>query len=391
MPRVRSLRIAINALSGQVGGGVTGFRFLLPALGRLKCHDEFHVILSRGQPILSQVLPPGFKAHFVSFDPTSLVKRAIFEQLVLPVVLGRLGIDVLYSVGNTTSICAPCKVVLLIENCNPYSRLKLPWSLADRIRLRLLSVLGTLSAWRADRVRFVSENSRNHLCNQLGIPKGKTVVIYHGNSPILFNGSNQAKDGPMLPEKFILTVSTLAPHKNIERLMSAFNLLVERHGYPGALVIIGSPWFPAYAKELDHFRRTLEYGGRIRFVGEKSSEELAAYYRGADVFISVSLAETFGLPVVEALGYGTSVIVGRCPRDGRVCFNPFEEICKDAAAYCDPFEIESIAKSLNSVVADPAHRSVLSQQGLRRAADFDWDDVARRLHQFMRSALEKSA
>ena len=386
---MKNIRIAINALSGRVGGGVTGFRFLLPALGRLGCDDEFHVIISPRQTVIREAVPPGFKVHFVSFDATNLVKRVLFEQVVLPVLLLRWKIDVLYSVGNTTSLLAPCKVVLLMENSNPYSRLDLPWSWKERIHLRTLRLLGALSAWRADRIRFVSEDSRNLLCNQLGISREKTSVIYHGYSPVTPNGSMKPVDGSTLPGRFILTVSTLAPHKNLERLMAAFNLLVERSGYPGELLIIGSGWFHGYAKRLRHLQSTLAHGARIHFLGEKSAEELASYYRAADAFVWVSLEETFGLPVVEAMGYGAPVVTGQCPVDGPAYFNPSEEICGDAAAYCNPLDVQSIAGAMQSVLSDPARRELLRRGGSRRADDFNWAAVAGQLHQCFHRAVHE--
>jgi len=384
------IRVAINALSGRVGAGVTGFSRLLPALSRLDSQDEFHIFVSRSQPVIHRAIPPNFHPHIVSFDPRNLVARVLFEQLVLPIMLLRWRIDVLYSVGNITSLLAPCKVVLMVGNANPYSHLKFEWSRSERVRNRLIRLLSTLSAWRADKIQFLSENSRDHLSCRLGIPANRTSVIYYGFAPVQVDSGSESGGMRGVPPRFILTVSTLAPHKNIERLMSAFSLLVERYRYSGALVIVGAPAFSEYAKRLEDLRLTLACKERILLLGEIADAALPAYFQAADAFVSVSLEETLGLPVIEAMGYGTPVVAGKCPQDGRVYFNPFVEVCGDAAAYCNPLEVESIAEALHSVVTDPGRREFLRQQGLLRARDFDWTVTARRLHQLFREAAQRS-
>ena len=383
-----NIRVAINALSGRVGGGVTGFRHLLPALDGLGSRDEFHVIVSRTQTAIRRSIPDGFRIHRIPIDSASTVQRAIFEQLVLPLVLLKWRIDVLYSVGNITSLLAPCPVVLLMENANPHSDQAFTWSRRERIQLGLLRILGALSARRAKKIRFVSEDSRVLFCARLGIPRERTDVIYHGRPIFPVDGKSRGEIRGALPSRYILTVTTLAPHKNIERLMSAFCRLVEKDRYEGDLVIVGPSVFRGCARVLEAFKSSLAYQARIHFPGEKAPEELAALYGGADVFVMVSLEETFGLPVVEAMGCGVPVVAGKCPRNGRAYFNPFEEICGDSAVYCNPLDEESIAEVLHSVIADPTRRREMIESGHRRAADFDWNRTAARLHGLFRDAAK---
>ena len=87
----------------------------------------------------------------------------------------------------------------------------------------------------------------------------------------------------------------------------------------------------------------------MRFEGKKTPEGVVAYFRAADVFVLVSLEETVGLPVLEALGYGAPVVLGKCPGNEIQYFNPFEEVCGEAAIYCNPLDAPSIAEGNRNV------------------------------------------
>ena len=145
MREYKPIKIAINALSGKVGGGLTGFQCLLPKLGEMTCSDEVTVLLSSDQEMIRKIIPPHFKVFLVPLSSGQYVRRFVYEQIVLPFLFFRWGTDILYSVGNTTSLLAPCKVVLLVENASPYSNSTFPWSWAQHIRLLMLKIIGYLS------------------------------------------------------------------------------------------------------------------------------------------------------------------------------------------------------------------------------------------------------
>ncbi|MBI3579812.1 MAG: hypothetical protein HY089_10435, partial [Ignavibacteriales bacterium] len=230
------MRIAINALSVHSGGGLTAMLSLLPALEQVDHQNTYVVVVSRTQASLLAAIPKSFHMHFVSIDPRNVLLRILYEQLVLPFVLLQLKVDWLYSVGSMTSLLARCKILLLIENANPYSLLKIHWALSEKLRNFVLGFLGLLSAKRANRIRFLSENSRKIISQMLKIPLEKTSVIYHG-AILNQGGARDEKIG--LPEKYILSVSNIGPHKNIHTLIDAFARLLKIYQYEGSLIIVG--------------------------------------------------------------------------------------------------------------------------------------------------------
>ena len=366
------MRIVVNALSVFSGGGLTSMTNLLPALVRVDGENEYVVIVSAKQAAVVSQIPKNVGVHSVRFNPKNVLVRLLYEQLVLPFVLRRLGARWLYSVGSLTTLLAPCKVLLLIENANPYSVLDVAWNRKDRLRNWALRTLGNLSARKADVVRFLSENSRDIISGMIKLPPSKTIVIPHGLAAQT-GESRTADEGMHLPDRFILTVSNLGPHKNIHTLVDAFEKLVKVNHYPGSLVIVGAQHYPEYFESLKSRIKGTQLGSKVIFLGWVDPESLPTLYRKAEVFVFPSAEETFGMPVVEAMGYGVPVVV---PSPGARFFIPYEEICRTGAEYFDAFDSSSLCEHIWRVLSDEQRRQHIVMAGKERAQHYRWDDVA---------------
>ena len=97
-------------------------------------------------------------------------------------------------------------------------------------------------------------------------------------------------------------------------------------------------------------------------------ETLDGLYRAATCFVLPSLAEGFGLPVLEAMVRGTPVC---CSEIGAL-----REVAGDAALYFDPNDVDSIANALQRVLDDAELRARLSRLGRERARRFAWTETA---------------
>jgi glycosyltransferase involved in cell wall biosynthesis len=113
----------------------------------------------------------------------------------------------------------------------------------------------------------------------------------------------------------------------------------------------------------------------VRWLGEVSDEELARQYRGAQCVAYVSLYEGFGLPVLEAMACGASVVAPAGP--------PFSEFAHGVAVEVDPYDCDSIAAGLEEAVD---RREALGQLGPERAAHFDWARAAEQTIEVYREA-----
>src|SRR5205085_8452889 len=117
--------------------------------------------------------------------------------------------------------------------------------------------------------------------------------------------------------------------------------------------------------------RASGYGGEIVFTGYVPDDDLVALYNAADLFVSPSLFEGFGLPPLEAMACGTPVVTSNT--------TSLPEVVGDAALMVDPRDAEALAGAMSAVLGDDALRAQLSRRGLERAAAFAGGARARTL------------
>ena len=128
---------------------------------------------------------------------------------------------------------------------------------------------------------------------------------------------------------------------------------------------------------------------RIVFEGRVRHKEIGSYYRGADAFVLPSVEETFGIPVIEAMGFGVPVVVSDGTLLNEKYFIPFREICGDAANYFDPFDPNSIAKSIYIIISNSARREQLIFKGIKQAENYKWEKTATSLEKIFTEVCEK--
>lgn len=368
------MKIAINALPARLGAGVTFYRNFLPALGAIESDHEYVVLLHKEQASLFPSIPERFERRFVSGAPANFAARSVWEQAVLPFLLKKWNVDVLYSQGNLTSLFAPCRKVVVVTGSNPYSPLKLE-PFASRLKHRFIALASFLSARTATRFVFLSQDSREKIGPKLRLPESRTGVIYYGWTPL----QNGSEDPRFQFDDYVLSVSVLYRHKNLERLMRAFDRLVKASGYRGKLILAGAVHSRSYYQKLLVIRNSLPAREQIVFTESVSPEGLAHLYRNARLFVFPSVEETFGLPLVEAMSAGLPIAASDCrlAPGGEKYFNPFREIAGDAADYFDPFDEDSIHLAMQRLLGDEARGRELGRRARKRAADFGWDRTAR--------------
>lgn len=176
-----------------------------------------------------------------------------------------------------------------------------------------------------------------------------------------------------LPAEYILTVGTLEPRKGLAPLIQA----LARPDAPDLpLLVVG----PQGWGDLDINQVAAEAGlaeGRVRSLGFLSDSDLALAMDRATVFVYPSLAEGFGLPVVEALHFGTPVIHSDVPALVEVSADAGYVVARDDAAGYP----ERLAAALSTVVGDKELADRLSLIGLDRSRAFSWRDSAEKVWQ----------
>ena len=171
--------------------------------------------------------------------------------------------------------------------------------------------------------------------------------------------------------RYVMTVSTLEPRKNFLGLIQAFGQLkASPRGEDLKLVIVGSPGWK-YGPILAAMRGLVERGDLIH-LEQVQSEELRILYTHAETFIFPSNAEGFGFPPLEAMSCDVPVIASDLPAH--------RWVLGDAALYCDPYDVTSIAATIRRLVLSDnaaALRKSLVTSGRERVARYTREHCGR--------------
>jgi glycosyltransferase involved in cell wall biosynthesis len=206
------------------------------------------------------------------------------------------------------------------------------------------------------------------------------ITIVHGGSDHFVPEDGPQTDALLhrldVPGEFLLTVSTLEPRKNVDRLLEAYGRIRPQLQEPWPLVIVGPPgWGPGLTSAPDQ--------PGVVFAGAVSDATLTGLYRRARAFAYVPLTEGYGLPPLEAMRVGTpSVITNEVPS-----VVDLDEAGPPPARIVDPFDVDDIAAGLLAVLTDEDLRADLAVRGEAHARSRTWRTAARQHIGLWRSLL----
>ena len=165
---------------------------------------------------------------------------------------------------------------------------------------------------------------------------------------VTLEGADHLTLKPRNPGEYLLSVSTLEPRKNLNRLLQAY----VRSGVTVPLKIVGPKGWG------DGFGETVPAG--VELVGVVTADRLADLYAGALALLYVPLVEGFGLPAVEAMRAGCPVIASAVPSVG------------SAALVLDPLDVGAIADAIKGLVESEPRREELAEAGKAHVAGLTW-------------------
>jgi glycosyltransferase involved in cell wall biosynthesis len=352
------MRIGVNALyliPGGVGGTEIYLRSLLEAMARVDRENDWVVFTNRE----TGELPP-FDCRVQPVTAVNRPARIVWEQAALPVLAARERLDVLFNPGFTAPVAAPCRQVTVFHDMQHKRRPEhFRWFDLPAWRVLLFA-----SACVSDRLIAVSEATRRDMLRYYPVPASKIAVVEHGVDERMFEIAKRRS-----PEPYLLCVSTLHLHKNIERLVRAFARF--RHRHPEwRLVLAGMRGFQAKAVEDTVSRLALHEA--VRLTGWIEREELYALYRCAGAFVYPSTFEGFGMPVLEAMAAGLPTACSD--------IEPLRSLAGRAAVLFDPWNDEAMAAALERLFENPP------AGGSARAGEFSWESAARATLEVLRGA-----
>ena len=366
----RKLRIAINALSATIGGGVTFIRNIIPALSAYDLDNDYYVFVDEGKyDHIYARLKFGPNVIFIKIRTYNLIVRLIQEQVLLPYFVLKYRIDILVSPANIATFFAPCKKMLWVLNIYTYFRLPIKGETPlEKLRYKLLDLISTWSIRYSDVSLYISEFSRQSVIRIVKVDPARTKTIYLGVA------SDEFRKGSVLPlgrhKEYILSVSSISKRKNYEVLMRAYAQLSAEMRARYNVMLVGDVDEEMKRYLLDCINDE-GIKKNIIFTGKVSNEALYLHYRQASIFVLPSLVEAFGLPVIEAMAAGLPVLVADA--------TSLPEIAGDAGIIFDPYDPIDLARKIEQVLRDTSLAREMTNKGVARAKLFTWENTARQM------------
>jgi len=381
------MRIGINALfliPGKVGGSEVYLRNLICHLAKIDRQNEYILFTNRENSGTFQLSQPNFTEVLCPIKASFRPARVLWEQFILPLQAKKYKIEVLHSPGYTAPLLAFCRSIVTIHDMNCFHY---PEDFS-KLTTFFLKLLVTLAARRSDKIITVSRNSKKDIVQILEISESKTCVVYEAGSshlsvPIAIENKVRGKPKQRygINKRFILTVSVSHPHKNLYRLMKAYDILYRKYQIDCQLVIVGVKG--RAQSVLVSLVKELSLQKRVVFTGWIPNEHLSLLYSQADLFVLPSLFEGFGIPILEAMAHGTAVVSSNNAS--------LPEVAGDAALLVDPYNVEEIAEAMHRILTDETLRAALIKKGFNRASQFSWEKTARETLEVYKKVCEHAS
>lgn len=356
------LRVAIDGLQiGRTPAGVG--RYVIDLLRALDASaDDEHEITAyvpRSARLVTEWTPE--RLHIVPVaDAGGSAQRILRQQLVLPQLM-KNRYDVVHYPDYLVPLRRPAPCILTLHDM-AYAHDASFFTGPQRAVRRMMNPIGVRAA------RLIAADSgftRTEVLRLFpDVPPDRIRVVYPGVHCFpepSEDACESVRARLRLPDRFVLSVCTREPRKNLGRLLHAFGQCADlAHEY---LVLVGSPgWGDDATSVLTSYGRRL--ADRVIVTGYVEELELSALYRMASAFVYVSLLEGFGFPLLEAMSCGVPVVASNIP--------VLREVGGPNAVYVDPLDVEQIGHGIASLLGDAQLRAQLARGGVERAGRFSW-------------------
>lgn len=351
------MRIGIGALLGIVGGPATYARALATALARAGGH-EYVVFTDR---------PAAFAEVPLEVVPVPLERtwhQVTWDHLRLPRLIARRRLDLYHGTKGVLPWRLAVPGVVTVHDLAVYA---CPETFAAPQRWHFRMTVPRSIA-RAARVIADSTHARDDLAARLGVEPARVTVVPLGVDDAFRRALPAAavaafRAGHGLGDRIVACAGTVQPRKHVERVLEAF-VRADAAARGWTLAIAGR-LRPGYAPA---WLGSLPPGAR--WLGPLDDDAMRALYAAAEVAVSASEYEGFGLTVAEAMAAGCAVIA--------VATTSIPEVVADAGVLVPHSDAALLGDALRALLDDDERRMALARRGQERASSFTWEETARR-------------
>ena len=289
------------------------------------------------------------------------------QNVTVPRLLNRLRPDAYFYPAHDPPMLTRVPFVFVIQDVISHT-LRPYYERLDRSKRAYSRAVTEIGLRRAARVLVPSEATREAVADVFG----RRVLERIDVVPLAAGPAGPATTIPEQRSR-LLYVGTDLPQKNLRRLVLAYAEAAQRLEDPPVLEIVGQL---RRADDLQRLVESLGLGSKVAILGHLSDAALEQAYARAVALVIPSLAEGFGLTILEAMARSIPVVTSNC--------SACAEVAGDAAVLVDPFDVSSIADGIVTVATQSALRASLVRKASKRAEQFSWDRCAAQTLQSLR-------
>lgn len=239
------------------------------------------------------------------------------------------------------------------------------------------------AARRFDHIVAISDATKRDLIEHLDVPEHRITTCYLGADSV-YEAINLKPREPFLQKygidpscRYILSVSTIEPRKNIIGMLKAFEILQEKAAFRDVrLVLSGNMGWRNEA--LKKFMDSYSCREKVIFAGYVALDDMPSLYSHAEAFLFMSFYEGFGIPILEAMK-------SSCPV---VCSNTssMPEVIGDCGITVSPRSPADAAEALARILSDATYADSLRFAALMRSKEFTWSKHVEKLVRILKGA-----
>jgi len=306
------------------------------------------------------------------------------EQILMPFYIWKEHLDLIHFPHFNVPILTPVKFVVTIHDLIlthfPTVRATTLSPLKYKLKNAAYRLVILNAIFRSCKIITVSNFTKNDLIKQFKVRADKIVVTYEGVANLakgrdsLFVAKLDNKEileQYHIAPKFLLYVGNAYPHKNLDFLINAFNVLHKKKPDLNLVLVGKNDYFYSKVKECASRLNLWQFNNSnnaVIFPGYVPDAQLEVLYQEAALYIFPSLYEGFGLPPLEAMGKSCPVLSSNR--------SSLPEILGEAALYFDPENIDDTLAKIDLVLSDENVRRRLITKGLAQAKKYSWWECA---------------
>jgi glycosyltransferase involved in cell wall biosynthesis len=346
-------------------------RRLLHALRRLVPEARLTLILP-SRTIAPDDLPPNVEAIPARGGGNGNWGKVWFEQRIFPQMVAHVGADIAHVPYWGPPLSSPAPLVTSILDVIP---LAIP-DYARGMRARLYTSLVSAAARGSAHTLTLSQAAKADIVKHLGLPPDSITPTYLAADEVFHPRLGAERDAAVrakynLPDQFVLYLGGFDVRKQVNDLLLAYTYVGQAEGENIPLVLAGKPpaWGSGVFPDLPAYAAELKITDYVRWIGFVDEADKPSLYRMASVFAFPSIAEGFGLPVLEAMACGTPVVA--------YDVSSIPEVTGEAAYLVRAGDARAMAGAIIALLLQQPLRDSLVNQGLAQATRFSWRKTAR--------------